>query len=506
MLKNYKKFLSMLLAILLFVSVTAIGQSTANADNPVTLSIVLYGSEGADSAKIFSLINEKLTKDLNVTLEPVWLGSADSAGQMSLLFSAGEKMDLVYIAGWFAYKDYASKNAYAELTMDEIKEFAPLTYEAVTDAEWLQTQVNGKIFCVPEKTDMTSNDRLVTIRGDLREKYGLAPLETWEDLEVYIEKALADEDEAFTSSGGMEGFQSHLLRDKYGWAEFDRATGIWYDLNEVQNGVYKMFDFVMTDEFVGMCKTMRSYFEKGYWASDEVANYSSANTADNVSRFNSAIVPMLSANYSTTLSSEKTLNETHPEWKVEVYGLNDTSLSSARPAINDGMAVAMTSENKELCLKVIDLLRNDPDYHHLLMYGVEGENWKYADEEKTSFISLAPFDFGCNWGFKNSYAELQDASAPEDILAIKQRWADNGRTIQNPVNAFTFDKTGLETEMAQIADVYTEYYWPLYYGMYEDVDGAVTQFRKAMEGVGLNTVLDALNSQLDAFAVENDLK
>lgn len=519
----FKKTLALLLSVLIVVGLMACGvqQETVptnapqqgevvqNPDKtaaPVTLSMVLYGSEGADSQRIVAALNEKLLKDLNVQLEPVWLGSTDSASQMSLMFSAGEEMDLVYIANWFGYKDYASKNAYAELTMEEIETYAPLSYAAISDAEWLQTKVNGKIYCVPEKTDQTTNDRCVIIRGDLREKYGMGPLEDWDDLLEYLDKALADENEAFSATGGMEGWQSHLLRDLYGWAVYDTNTGLWYDLNDVNAGKYEIFNIVQTEEFMTMCKTLRSYYEKGYWAADAVANYSSANAAENITQMDSGIVPMASTNFKTATSTLKTFQNSHPDWDLEVYGLNDDALSSARSAINDGMAIANTSKHKTLCLQVIDLLRNDPSYHHLLIHGVEGTDWEYANDSKTTFNALKTYDFGCNWGFFNADAELLDANTPEDMAAIKADWAAAGRTINNPLHAFTFDKTGYETEMALLADVYTEYYWPLYYGMHEDVEAAVAEFQDAMNAAGLETVLEAVNQQLDNFAKENNLK
>ena len=71
-------------------------------------------------------------------------------------------------------------------------------------------------------------------------------------------------------------------------------------------------------------------------------------------------------------------------------------------------------------------------------------------------------------------------------------------TVSHPLQAFSFDKSAVETEAANIVAVSKENN-ALSYGMLADVDGAVAQYRAALKDAGYEKVQAEYDRQIKEF-------
>ena len=81
----------------------------------------------------------------------------------------------------------------------------------------------------------------------------------------------------------------------------------------------------------------------------------------------------------------------------------------------------------------------------------------------------------------------------DDIMDIL-----NAHRVEVPLQAFTLDRTNVKTEIANISAVMKENS-ALQYGMMEDVEAAVEQYRQELNTAGMQTVLDECNRQVADF-------
>ena len=136
-----------------------------------------------------------------------------------------------------------------------------------------------------------------------------------------------------------------------------------------------------------------------------------------------------------------------------------------RYAATGGMlAIPTQSQHPELVLQVVDYLRNDKEMNYLVQRGIEGEDaqWYLAgelNEDGTVNENIVAFGernslYGGNWicwsAFRNW--DYQTLPAAENCISgYRDIWNDmNERSINNIMQAFTFDTTNYQNELAAI--------------------------------------------------------
>ena len=130
--KNMKKIIAVLLVLAALASLftacsTKPAESSTTAANPsepsaaatdpaketlepVTLKMYLLGDKPAGFDEVYAKINEKLSQDIQTTLDVEFISWSDVDQKYSLLFASGEDFDLIFTAPWAYYSSVANKN------------------------------------------------------------------------------------------------------------------------------------------------------------------------------------------------------------------------------------------------------------------------------------------------------------------------------------------------------------------------------------------------------------
>ena len=224
-----------------------------NAQKTVTpLKMILVGEKPVIYDEIYGKLNEMLRQDIGAEVNIEYYNYSDLKQKYSLLFSSGEDFDIVFSADWIQYNQQAAKNSFMEITDDMLKKNAPKTYEQINDRIKKEVSVNGKMYMVPN-TAQEYSDRVAIIRGDLREKYGMKPLETVDDFEKYLE-AVAKNESDIIPLVNLEAIAFWMKP----YLSIPKSTEIAY---EIESGNFVKKDF--QDWYVDSIKKTRSLVDKG---------------------------------------------------------------------------------------------------------------------------------------------------------------------------------------------------------------------------------------------------
>ncbi len=177
-----------------------------------------------------------------------------------------------------------------------------------------------------------------------------------------------------------------------------------------------------------------------------------------------------------------------------------------------GVAISSTTEHPEDAAKVLALLFNSKyaEFYNTLVYGLEDVHYEWVDKEagiiKTKEYDIANAQAGVSYGYQkwrggNTFnAWLNQATTPEQKEYIINEINENDSNVITPLMGFVLDTKVVESELAQIKAVVTEYSAPLRSG----VKGADTQaylddYLAKLEAAGLSKVLDEFNAQANEF-------
>ena len=113
-----KRFISLMLAVVLTLSMAAMASGCGKKEEKGSGVVTWYTTMdmGPDNERIFGLINERVKELTGCTIKFV---SYDDS-QYDLLFSAGEKFDLIAAPDHKGYWKNAAKGAFMEITEEDL--------------------------------------------------------------------------------------------------------------------------------------------------------------------------------------------------------------------------------------------------------------------------------------------------------------------------------------------------------------------------------------------------
>lgn len=477
-------------------SMTYNGQDVSE---PVELVMYYIGDETEDQDKVLEEVNKILKEKINTTLTLKNMSASDYATKYSLTIAGGETIDLIYTSTWAYYQSEASKGAFAEVTEQVLSDYMPLHKEQQAEASWGQAKIGGKVYFVPvNMANVNANAYL--IRGDLREKYGLAELKTIEDLEAYYAAVAADPDSGVTfpydASQDNDTSRSILLFNKNNWVELNGSLLDYFSFEYSEDMTADdLFWIYGTEEYKEFANQMKSWADQGFWSKSAIAN-----NTDTTEAFKNGTSASYTQNLGTVGATASAVMESHPEWKPEIYDLVPDAPRFLGAYTGDGFAVMANSKHQERAFMALDLLKFDEELYNLIRHGIEGVHYTKVGEDMwapAADMSKHPFGNGWSWGLKNNDLELDREDTFPAQKELGDKWT--AAAIEGPTAAFSFDDTNVKNELANLQSVYTQYAPLLDLGLVEDVDKTLEEFNKQAEAAGLAKIMEEAKAQLAAY-------
>lgn len=456
----------------------------------------LVFSVSEDTEMVQEAINEMLADKLPgvmVNLNPISQG--EYAEQISLMFSAGEECDIVYTPKWLA-GIYNLRVANGDLLpLNDLLELTPDLTSTIPQLAWTGTMVNDDIYAVPGNQANVALSG-INIMEPFLEKYPLDwdEINAVEDIEPWLDEVLSNEPEVIAFAyldnwfrPDIDGYDS--IDTGIGGALFSNPgiLGVKYDDPE-----RKVVNMLATDSFREFAERTRRWHEKGYVGAEIDPE---------------VFVNLIGAKYFGQLNYA----QPHDWWVVNfgipaLYGKALAPLFFANFRVGqNSTGICVTSQHPEESIKLLEILNTDPDVFNTLLYGREGTHWDWVDKE-AKLIARPE-----GWDDYTGYTAIDWALGNQFMAYYKEpRWAENDIwQMEQDLNdaaepsvmlGFSFDRSPVETEIAQVSALLDEFGAPIVYGWEEDWESALEELLMMLDEAGLGTIQEEMQRQVDAWA------
>lgn len=450
--------------------------------------------------KVMEEVNAKLKEKVNAHIEVKWIEWADYMTKYNLTLASGEPVDLIITAtDWLDAWGNAQKGAFMDIT-ELLPQYAPQTWEEVSEESWDETKYNGKIVMIPEDAYTQWVNHGFFYRTDWAKEFGIT--EHIKDFEMLGEY--------------FQGIVDH----KPGIIPWDtpgtNVTTAWGYLNSysdaielpITTGVFPIYwgksydDFttvtspVFEDIFIDYAKLMKEWADKGYWRTD-VLNYK----GDTRELFQAGKTGA-DQHHTQTFSGLRTqMDLKQPGSEIDMFAWSDTRDNLISMSITHGAtAVGAHSKNPERALMVYDLIRNDEEIYKLFNYGMEGVQYEIVDGKRAQpeGYDETKDSFATNfWGGRVDKFEIPSEDTWEGVADIYAKYDKIKKPF--PYGRFVFDSKPVDAEIAALSQVTAQMVPAIAFGKAGDPEKAVKDLRKRLEAAGYEKVLNEIQKQMDEY-------
>ncbi|GGD88949.1 ABC transporter substrate-binding protein [Paenibacillus nasutitermitis] len=458
----------------------------------VKLKMIMIGNHPPDTGLVYEEVNRKLKQDINATVELEFIPWADVHTKIPLILSSGEEFDVIQTANWDGYFENARNGAFHEITQEDLKQYAPQTFEKTEQDVFDSALVDGKLYALPMNAHETTINGY-GVRGDLLKKYGLPGIQSLDDFENYLDAVKTNEKDMIPwDTVGLENFvQEELTRPNDIYSLNFSILGV--NINDNKPQIMTIFD---TPQAIDLFKRLQKWNQKGYWAKGAIVD----KVKDTFKNGKSAT---LYTNLINSTATYQALQPTHPQWDLQFFTTNPDKPFLANPFINNGNAISAKSKNYERALMMLDLFRNDEEYNNLTTYGIKGKHFDLTADKKLVSLpdskSFPPND-ASPWGWRNDlffYSPSNGLPNYDEVLDLV-----NSHLMKTNIRNFTPNYESVKSYDAAIKDITNQYLTPLYYGIVKvDVEADIQVVKEKMMAAGLDKIIQELQRQLDSFQV-----
>lgn len=493
-----KTILALMLVVAMFATFFAGCAGTTTDDqangNVDTLTMYLYGSEGVGNPKVLAELNKILAEEVQAKLEIKYIDWGDIGTKYPLMWASGEQFDMAYVSSGSAvpYARLAREDSLVDIT-EMLDEYAPTLKADLPQEAWDSMVIDGKIYGVPSSYSEFTAYGFVT-RTDLMEKYNIEKIESIEDMEKYMDAALAD---GIIPLNGNAEVANDLYR------MFVALTDDWIDAPGVPyselyltghlDNPSEIFHPAFDERFVDLAVKIREWADKGYWSKDVLA--SSRGDKDNFVNGVSAAYISHQPDWTGTYGS---MTQKLPGVGTEFYCFPEAQNKIVRKAgVQNATGISVNSKHPEKCLQVIEKLMTDARCYNLFQYGIEGVQYELVDgkvgkpETYNSEVDGAGFS---GWALRTDKYNIPSVSEDDRRYTLNEAW--NKVAVDDPYVGFNFDASNISAELSAIANVNSQLGLQIMVGKTPDApEVAVEKYREQLKAAGIDKVIEEVKTQ-----------
>lgn len=484
-----------------FTMKTTTASKAIDTSEEVKLTMYLLGAAPAGMPDVLDALNKKLKKDINATIDLNYIGWGDLQSKYPLVLASGDDIDMIFTADWAYYQQEAVKGAFREIKEQDFKTFMPKIYAAVDKVAYKQTAVDGKNYMIPT----SSPDRkvpVVLIRGDLRKKYKIPEIKSFDKIEPYLAAIKKHEPNMIPMNLDSQydiGQPHGALERAFGFNgnPIPNATGVYFDILSKTGAIGDRFTLNPGEPFKKAALVMKKWYDLGYVNKNPFAN--KVRSEDAIVQGKSGVAFGNSVDIQSVLAKAQKQG-----MDLEIIPVLTTSGKSAADSyLNNGMAIAANSKNPERAMMALNLIMQEPSYVMLTYFGVEGKNYALTSDGKiglpagvTAEQNTYPPDAAGFW-FVNK--DLFKPMATWTAAYIKHKAFVKTALINATLQTFSFDPSNVKTEIANLTAVDNQYINPIVIGAVKNVDQSIALYRAKQKTAGFDKVLAEAKKQVAEF-------
>ncbi|QNK57409.1 extracellular solute-binding protein [Paenibacillus sp. PAMC21692] len=469
----------------------------AGGDNKleqVTLKIMIPGDRPPDMDLVIAEAEKRMKDTINVKLDVVFVPWSDLAQKTQVTLASGENIDLIFDAPWLHINQMIASGFYEPLD-DLLAEYGKTVLEKRPQQMWDYNKYGGKIMAVPLGVSYMSGNSYM-VRKDIREKLGVPPIKTYEDLIAFAYKVKEQEKGIIPMTAGSATYSfvaHHALNDYETHVRPTHALGnslmLYYKYNDG-----KVYNLLEDREPIG------TWLANTYkWFTDGLIFKDILTTKDFHQPISAGKVAIVTNGaFGIGDSLKNTFKNNVPNGELETVtffspekGANFTNFKQW-----NFLAVPKVSKNKERAIMFLNWA-NEKENYDLLSYGIEGKHWEAVGEDKMKNLDTSGYSaFGYVWLWNPVDERTVIGGDPKnDEMDALLRDADMFTT--DILAGFEFDGTSVQNEISQYNTVDGQYYTALFNGVIDPED-TLKKF-EAEAGPALKKIQQELQKQIDEF-------
>ena len=470
--------------------------TNVDLSKPYTVYLYLIGDTPQDWDKVMAAVNEYL-EPFNTKLETVIMSWADYGTKYSLVLAGGEEVDAIYTAPWCYMYTEAAKGSFYTFDRDFLAKNMPLTNKYQAETSYAESTIDGKIVALPcnaEKADT----KIVAIRQDLAEKYGIEKLDNWSDYMNFMltiaEKETPESGILAQASSGNNAELWEVYRQQYNVFYILKDNYLHYQYEYKEGELPSADDIELcwnSESFVKFAKDMKTLADAGCWSRGALSNTISDDDAFGA-------LQGASIAWNGTVFNYMRMAEKNEGVKCAAYDLTKDNIVACEEYNNSDIAIAAASKNPERTAMVLDILKMDTYVNRLITLGFENEHYtidgfNYA--KAANVEAYPPNSVSLSWGINNGIYKETGVEPREQEMV--DSWEP--RITSNPTITFVFNDTEVSDYASACKAILGDYIPSLQLGLVDDVDAYLAEMNAKLDGAGIKIVEEELFKQYNEW-------
>ncbi len=483
---------------------SAEGDVASSADSAIDMEgepytvrfLFLNQTEGESYNAVEKAVDELSMSEINMhtSLIPVTFGTMSSTIQMML--AANEPLDLFICANAAALPTYIESGYilnwadYLDQMPDVVEYFGEdLQYGNIGDF------MSG-IGLVKERAGTFG----LVARSDILEEVGFT-VEDFADVDANNPATLEGLDKLFaavqekypnmTALAGQQGLTSYI-------GNYTDALGDGFGVLENMGQSTDVTNWYASEQCKGLVETAKRWFDAHYYSSDAATNQDTGETLLKAGNLFSYIVSI-----KPNTAAEK---KAQCGYDVAIIPMNGSGNYTTNSYTRMMYCLANASESPEKAAAFYNWVFTSGEFVDLINWGIEGTDWVETAEGLAAFpegvdASNAGYHNDFGWIYPNQTAGHAWDGNPVDIWDQYKEATANA--VKSKAIGFTYDSTSVSDQVAACSAALEQYTKMLQFGTVSDVDATLAEFNAALEGAGLQMIIDEKQTQLDAWLAAN---
>lgn len=480
-----KLFSTLLVLVVAMTMIFAAGATEAQKVKEVpTLTWLIRQDSPAREAEVEAAANAMLDElGVGCHIDLQFINPGDYGEKLNMKLAAGEEFDLCFVANWINpnYQSLATKGALAPITQYISPEKTPAISKAISELIWKGVSINNEIYGIPNLQMMFNQPGFYVVK-EIAEKAGVVDMLHNDMSEAEFEAVLAK----------IHAYDPELItiRDSawFCWGQTDRYAEFGVTDFRYDRKTGKVILNAVSDASKQVYARARDWYEKGYITADAATT-----TMENTWR----ATGKLAVRYNKfSPGVDAALHNNYPPYEYLCY-TTDPAVIGTNAITSTITAVNANSKHIELAVKFYEALFANPKLNNLLVFGIEGVDYKTLADGKIE--KAADAYKGTGWEMGNTFNYLLTSNQKAEDIKLTQQL--NETADVEVTTGFVVDDSAIKAELSAIGGIIEEYYTILKYGVVpaNQIDAKVAEMVKKCENVGLAKVTAELQKQLDAF-------
>jgi putative aldouronate transport system substrate-binding protein len=456
-----------------------------------TITALFPGDTPVDFDEVIAKAEAEVKDSLNVALDFQFIPWADYGNKIMVKMIAGDSLDLHLNAPWLSMNQMISEGLIQPWD-DLLDQYGADVLAAFPNKMIESNKFNDNIYGIPlGNVIAAAKSSLYAIRGDLRVKYGMDPIDSYEDLEAYFKKVLENEKSMVPATWNASQYTLFQSTDANFFSFGQNNVNVLIPFND-DGTVGEIVPIYEYDGFINIVRMMRNWYQEGIIDKDIMAQKDGKG----------AYLSGKAAYSNVDFVEESQLMANVPGAWMEKADVSPNSKPVSDFKMWNFLCLNTKCKDTERVTSWYNWIFADQAHYDLLQYGIKDKHW--TDTGKGTYDVPADLTAASAYNFPgyvllwNPIFDRISAKSSAGAIAENAFCKQESNYVQSSLTGFTPDYTVIASEIAQVSAIWAETIFTLYAGVV-DPDVGLAQAKTRLEDAGYLKIVEAARKQINDY-------